>query len=114
MKKRAIILTTMLMAAALAGGSIYLPGTVNIKDKIVQTVYAAEEESLDTEDDSVLEQATIMYQQYNYDEAIKLLKDQDDFTKNKDYMHLAAKCQIAKKSLVEYPLEKITHEFFHT
>ena len=114
MKKRAIILTTMLMAAALAGGSIYLPGTVNIKDKIVQTVYAAEEESSDTEDDSVLEQATIMYQQYNYDEAIKLLKDQDDFTKNKDYMDLAAKCQIAKKSLVEYPLEKITHVFFHT
>ena len=34
--------------------------------------------------------------------------------KNKDYMDLAAKCQIAKKSLVEYPLEKITHVFFHT
>ena len=114
MKKRAIILTTVLMAAALASGSIYLPGTVNIKDKIVQTVYAAEEESSDTEEDSVLKQATIMYQQYNYDEAIKLLKDQDDFTKNKDYMDLAAKCQIAKKSLVEYPLEKITHVFFHT
>ena len=29
-------------------------------------------------------------------------------------MDLAAKCQIAKKSLVEYPLEKITHVFFHT
>ena len=85
---------------------------------MIQNVYADAEdskESADTEtSDSVLDQATIMYQQYNYDEAIKLLKKQDDFTKNKDYMDLAAKCQIAKKSLVEYPLEKITHVFFHT
>ena len=55
-----------------------------------------------------------MYQQYNYDEAIKLLKGQKEFVSNKDYMDLAAKCQISKSSLVEYPLEKITHVFFHT
>ena len=30
---------------------------------------------------SVLEQAKIMYAQYNYDEAIKLLKSQKDFAK---------------------------------
>lgn len=82
---------------------------------MIQNVYADAEdskESADTEtSDSVLDQAAIMYQQYNYDEAIKLLKKQDDFTKNKDYMDLAAKCQIAKKSLVEYPLEK-SHMYF--
>ena len=39
----------------------------------------------------------LMYQQYNYDEAIKLLKKQDDFTKNKDYMDLAAKCADCEK-----------------
>ena len=118
MKKRALILTAVLTAAALTGGSGYLPVTDGIRSKMIQNVYADAEdskESADTEtSDSVLDQATIMYQQYNYDEAIKLLKKQDDFTKNKDYMDLAAKCQIAKKSLVEYPLEKITHVFFHT
>lgn len=118
MKKRALILTAVLTAAALTGGSGYLPVTDGIRAKMIQNVYANAEdskESADTEtSDSVLDQATIMYQQYNYDEAIKLLKKQDDFTKNKDYMDLAAKCQIAKKSLVEYPLEKITHVFFHT
>ena len=118
MKKRALILTAVLTAAALTGGSGYLPVTDGIRAKMIQNVYADAEdskESADTEtSDSVLDQATIMYQQYNYDEAIKLLKKQDDFTKNKDYMDLAAKCQIAKKSLVEYPLEKITHVFFHT
>ncbi len=63
---------------------------------------------------SVLEQAQIMYAQYNYDEAILLLKGQEDFESNQDYMDLAAKCQVARESLVEYPLEKITHVFFHT
>ena len=29
-------------------------------------------------------------------------------------MDIAAKCQVAKASLVEYPIEKITHVFFHT
>ena len=55
-----------------------------------------------------------MYAQYNYDEAIKLLKSQKDFEKNKEYMDIAAKCQVARASLVEYPIENITHVFFHT
>ena len=110
MRKRALILTAVLMAAALTGGSTHLPFIDNIKSETVKTVYAADSDKEDDskeeakDDTSVLDQATIMYQQYNYDEAIKLLKNQDDFTKNKDYMDLAAKCQVAKKSLVEYPL----------
>lgn len=64
--------------------------------------------------ESVLEQAKTMYAQYDYDGAIKLLKSQKDFDKNKDYMDIAAKCQVAKASLVEYPIEQITHVFFHT
>ena len=73
-----------------------------------------EEKKTKNSEQSVLEQAKIMYAQYNYDEAIKLLKSQKDFEKNKDYMDIAAKCQVAKASLVEYPIEKITHVFFHT
>lgn len=116
MKKRAIILTAVLTAAVLAGGG-YFP--TDIGNRLTQTVSAAKKDS-DKKDDtsesegSVLDQATLMYQQYNYDEAIKLLKQQDDFDTNKDYMDLAAKCQVAKSTLVEYPLEQITHVFFHT
>ena len=81
MKKRALILTAVLTAAALTGGSGYLPVTDGIRSKMIQNVYADAEdskESADTEtSDSVLDQATIMYQQYNYDEAIKLLKKKD-------------------------------------
>ena len=79
MKKRALILTAVLTAAALTGGSGYLPVTDGIRAKMIQNVYADAEdskESADTEtSDSVLDQATIMYQQYNYDEAIKLLQN---------------------------------------
>ena len=70
MKKRALILTAVLTAAALTGGSGYLPVTDGIRSKMIQNVYADAEdskESADTEtSDSVLDQATIMYQQYNY------------------------------------------------
>lgn len=110
MKKRTLILTAVLTSAIMAGDGSVLPLTDGIKNTLVQTVYADEQKS----DASVLEQATLMYQQYDYDNAIILLKGQKDFAKNKDYMDLAAKCQIAKKSLVEYPLEEITHVFFHT
>ena len=116
MKKRAMILTAVLTAAVLAGGGHF---PADIGNRLTQTVSAAKKDS-DKKDDtsesegSVLDQATLMYQQYNYDEAIKLLKQQDDFDTNKDYMDLAAKCQIAKSTLVEYPLEQITHVFFHT
>ena len=116
MKKRAMILTAVLTAAVLAGGGYF---STDIGNRLTQTVSAAKKDS-DKKDDtsesegSVLDQATLMYQQYNYDEAIKLLKQQDDFDTNKDYMDLAAKCQVAKSTLVEYPLEQITHVFFHT
>lgn len=63
---------------------------------------------------AVLQKAQTMYAQYNYDAAIRYLKEQEDFDSNKDYMDLAAKCQVARQSLVEYPLENITHVFFHT
>ena len=130
MKKRSVILACVL-AAAVISGSIYTP---EIRTVIEKEVSASQEEtdtekqetssdgseaqddaaSAEASDQSVLDQANIMYAQYNYDEAIKLLKTQSDFDSNKDYMDLAAKCQIAKSSLVEYPLEQITHVFFHT
>ena len=136
MKKRAVILTCILSASILLSGSYILPLLNHIAEKETKTVKtyqtasqdeaetdSSEADAGDTEDtdseksskdQTVLDQATSMYEQYNYDEAIKLLKGQKDFTKNKDYMDLAAKCQIAKSSLVEYPLEQITHVFFHT
>lgn len=131
MKKRAVILGCIFSASILLSGSHILSllnDTAKKETKTVSTYQTASQEEAETDsndsekedssksskEQSILDQATIMYQQYNYDEAIKLLKGQKEFVSNKDYMDLAAKCQISKSSLVEYPLEKITHVFFHT
>lgn len=131
MKKRAVILGCIFSASILLSGSHILSllnDTAKKETKTVSTYQIASQEEAETDsndsekedssksskEQSILDQATIMYQQYNYDEAIKLLKGQKEFVSNKDYMDLAAKCQISKSSLVEYPLEKITHVFFHT
>ena len=131
MKKRAVILGCIFSASILLSGSHILSllnDTANKETKTISTYQTASQEEAETDssdsekedssksskEQSILDQATIMYQQYNYDEAIKFLKGQKDFASNKDYMDLAAKCQISKSSLVEYPLEKITHVFFHT
>ena len=131
MKKRAVILGCVFSASILLSGSHILSLLNDTAKKEIKTVNtyqtasqeAAETDSSDSEkedssksskEQTILDQATIMYQQYNYDETIKLLKGQKEFVSNKDYMDLAAKCQISKSSLVEYPLEKITHVFFHT
>ena len=53
-----------------------------------------------------------MYAQYNYDEAIKLLKSQKDFEKNKDYMDIAAKCQVQKHLWWNIPLKRSPMYFF--
>ena len=120
--KKAVLAVTL--AAAVAAGSGNMPVWNGKAQEITSKTYMpvsaskdkkkTEEKKTKNSEQSVLEQAKIMYAQYNYDEAIKLLKSQKDFEKNKDYMDIAAKCQVAKASLVEYPIEKITHVFFHT
>lgn len=117
MKKAAL---AVILAAAVAAGSGFLPDLIKMErvSASYMPISASKEknrkETVSESTDSVLEQAKTMYAQYNYDEAIKLLKSQKDFDKNKDYMDIAAKCQVARGTLVEYPVEKITHVFFHT
>ena len=118
--KKAVLAVTL--AAAVAAGSGNMPvwngNTQKITSKTYMPVSASkdkkktEEKEAKNSAQSVLEQAKIMYAQYNYDEAIKLLKSQKDFEKNKDYMDIAAKCQVAKASLVEYPIERSPMCFF--
>ena len=126
MKKRAVILTGILACAAVVAVA-GIPQQAIITE--IRHVVSASQDEGETEDadtdnnadgtdsedtDDVLAQAQTMYAQYDYDNAIILLKGQKDFDSNQDYMDLAAKCQVAKSALVEYPLEQITHVFFHT
>ena len=126
MKKRAVILTGILACAAVAtvAGIPQQAIITEIRHVVSASQDEGETEDADTDNnadgtdsedtDDVLAQAQTMYAQYDYDNAIILLKGQKDFDSNQDYMDLAAKCQVAKSALVEYPLEQITHVFFHT
>ena len=118
MRKRTAILALAL--SLILGNSVYVPAAEDTGDTAAQETAGTEEtqaeqtEEVAVSSDTVLLNAQIMYAQYNYDAAIQYLKSQPDFDVNKDYMDLAAKCQVAKGSLVEYPLEQVTHVFFHT
>ena len=118
MRKRTAILALAL--SLILGNSVYVPAAEDTGDTDAQETAGTEEtqaeqtEEAAVSSDTVLLNAQIMYAQYNYDAAIQYLKSQPDFDVNKDYMDLAAKCQVAKGSLVEYPLEQVTHVFFHT
>ena len=84
---------------------------------MIQNVYADAEdskESADTEtSDSVLDQATIMYQQYNYDEAIKLLKKRMILQKIR-LQWILLQNAVAKNHWLNNPLEKNHTCIFHT
>ena len=118
MRKRTAILALAL--SLILGNSVYVPAAEDTGETAAQETAGTEEtqaeltEEAAVSSDTVLLNAQIMYAQYNYDAAIQYLKSQPDFDVNKDYMDLAAKCQVAKGSLVEYPLEQVTHVFFHT
>ena len=73
-----------------------------------------EEQSEDAEETSPLEQASLMAAQYDYDGAIELLKDQSDYDSNTDMQNAVSDYESIKATCTEYPLEQITHVFFHT
>lgn len=66
------------------------------------------------EQSGVMAEAALMATQYDYDGAISLLQSQPDFSTNQEMMEAAAEYENIKATCVEYPLEEITHVFYHT
>ena len=66
------------------------------------------------EPESPLAQAQRMAAQYDYDGAISLLQNQPDYQQNTDMQAAVTEYQNTKATCVEYPLEEITHVFYHT
>ena len=61
-----------------------------------------------------LAQAQRMAAQYDYDGAIRLLQNQPDYAQNEELQAAVTEYQNTKATCVEYPLEQITHVFYHT
>ena len=67
------------------------------------------------EDASALEaEANRLALQYDYDGAIELLRSQPGFDRNERFKNLAATYESTKQSCVPYPIDQVTHIFFHT
>ena len=70
------------------------------------------EDTQSTED--VLQQAALLATQYDYDGAIELLKGQSDYDSNQEMQAAVSEYENTKATCAEYPLDQITHIFFHT
>ena len=62
----------------------------------------------------LLSRAELLAAQYDYQAAIDLLKEQTDFNTNTNFQNLAAGYQTQKDNCRAYPVDEITHVFFHT
>ena len=60
-----------------------------------------------------LAQADILAQQYNYDEAIKLLKKDSSYSSSEKMQAEVKKYEKTKATCTAWPLEKVTHVFYH-
>ncbi len=68
----------------------------------------------ESQGEKALEQAALKAEQYDYDGAIDLLKSQADYDSSTDMQNAVAEYENTKATCTEYPLEQITHVFFHT
>lgn len=140
MKKKGIgILLSVLFAAALFSGCGILPfkeksfyskegpRAVDVKPEITATPVPGptavpeedtdkekEEESLSEDAKKILAKADKMAAQYNYDKAIKYLKEQPEYEDTKAFQTAVTEYENTKATCVEYPLDEVTHVFFHT
>ncbi len=73
-----------------------------------------ESENLDEEGKKILARADKMAAQYNYDKAIKYLKERPEYENTKAFQKAVTEYENTRATCVEYPLEEVTHVFFHT
>ena len=79
-----------------------------------ETTAGETEVTAEGEEADLLSQAEHMALQYDYDGAIELLKSFAGFSGSQAMQDAAAEYEAAKAELVEYPLEEVTHVFYHT
>ena len=65
-------------------------------------------------DDEIIAQADLLATQYDYDGAIALLQEIEGYETNTELQAKTAEYQNTKNSCSAYPLDKVTHVFFHT
>ena len=62
----------------------------------------------------ILDQANLLAAQYDYDSAIQLLKSSSGYEKNTEFQNAVKGFEETKATCQSWPLEKVTHVFYHT
>ena len=74
----------------------------------------AEKASSGEEEDAVETRANRLAAQYDYDGAVALLKGQPNYDRNERFKSLVTSYEETKASCSPYPIDQITHVFFHS
>ena len=94
-------------------------GAVSGNEQEAQEQEGSEESESQTADRvqasaSPMENASLLASQYDYDGAIELLKSQPEYDSSEEMQDAVSEYENTKATCVEYPLDQITHIFFHT
>lgn len=74
----------------------------------------AQEEAKTKTEDGVMAKASLLAAQYDYDGAISLLQSQEDYESTDRYRQAVRNYQQLKGTCQAYPVDQITHVFFHS
>ena len=85
-----------------------------VQNEISETEPKESETEPITESVDVMAQAELMAAQYNYDGAIELLKNSSEYGTNTEMQSAVQKYEQTKASCVEYPIDQVTHVFYHS
>ena len=119
----AVILVIVLIRAGIVDGAfehviaqVKQRMGMSVEEEAPQTVLTEKqtEESGTAETKKRLKKARRLAAQYNYQAAIDLLHKDPSFSSNSELRNAAAVFQAEKDACKAYPLDQITHVFFHT
>ena len=84
------------------------------QNKGKETETAAQTEKKGPTEKELIAQADRLSAMYDYDSAVALLKEAQGYEKSEAMAEAVAGYEAAKASCVEFPLEEVTHVFYHT
>ena len=114
------VITILVLVSAVSGIIRFVSkdnkqNQVSEEKKESSSVDAAEKTNADVKSqEDVLADAKLMAAQYDYDGAIGLLKKQSSYKENTDMQNAVKSYETDKASCKAWPLEEVTHVFYHT
>ena len=110
------IITIVVVAGAVRGiaGFISHSGTQSTSSVKETQKKEDSQEVPEQQGPGAMEQAKLLAAQYDYQSAIDLLKKQSDYESNTDMQNAVKEYESDRDSCTSWPLEEVTHVFYHT